>query len=216
MEDVANAIDPVVYAQQLGYRPWMRNGITFTGNSDQSYIGHKYAATNDNTDFVIQWSDNPAGSPWGVDRMKFVFSSAFTGVARGMGSADGMEAMRFWPSSATTVNVGVGDFAPAANNTYWRLFSGGVVAGNERGQSYALTRPESLQPQFAQRAFPIAHVNCATCAAERERYQRNGVFRRVPQREPRWLLGSEQRARRLYQCRQQGALYAVAFDRPSG
>ena len=114
MEDVGTANDPIVYAQQIGYRPWMRNGITFTGNSDQSYIGHKYAATNDNTDFVIQWSDNPAGSPWGVDRMKFVFSSTYTGVTKGMGSIDGMEAIRMWPSSATTVNVGIGDFAPAA------------------------------------------------------------------------------------------------------
>ncbi|MCB9163698.1 MAG: hypothetical protein H6592_04545 [Flavobacteriales bacterium] len=29
-------------AQPTGYRPWQRNGITFTGNGDQGYIGHKY------------------------------------------------------------------------------------------------------------------------------------------------------------------------------
>lgn len=44
------------FVQQTGYRPQMRNGITLTGNSDQSYIGHKFAG-DDNTDFVIQWSD---------------------------------------------------------------------------------------------------------------------------------------------------------------
>ncbi len=42
-------------AQQASYRPWMNVGITFTGNSDQAYIGQKYAG-NDNTDFVIQWA----------------------------------------------------------------------------------------------------------------------------------------------------------------
>ncbi len=110
--DDVGAVSPIIYAQSIGYRPWMRNGITFTGNADQGYIGHKYGE-NDVTDLVIQWSDNPAGSLYGVDRMKFVFSSNYTGAARGMGSIDGMEAIRLWPSSGTTVNVGIGDFAPA-------------------------------------------------------------------------------------------------------
>lgn len=30
---------PLVYAQEVGYRPWMRNGVTFTDNSDQGYVG---------------------------------------------------------------------------------------------------------------------------------------------------------------------------------
>lgn len=29
-------LNTVVYAQQIGFRPWQRNGITFTGNSDQA------------------------------------------------------------------------------------------------------------------------------------------------------------------------------------
>ena len=74
---------PIVYAQDIGYRQWMRNGITFTGNSDQAYLGQKYAG-DDKTDFVIQWSDNPNGSPWGVDRMKFVFTTQYVpGALRG-------------------------------------------------------------------------------------------------------------------------------------
>lgn len=44
--------------QNFGYRSWQRNGITFTGNDDQGYIGQKYANL-DETDMVIQWSDNP-------------------------------------------------------------------------------------------------------------------------------------------------------------
>ena len=67
-DNAVSGTDPVVYAQQHGFRPWQRNGITFTGNSDQSYIGHRYAG-NDNTDFVVQWSDNPNSSPWGTDRI---------------------------------------------------------------------------------------------------------------------------------------------------
>jgi len=106
--------NPLVYAQQIGFRPWQKNGVTFTGNSDQSYIGHKYGSLNDNTDFVIQWSDNPDSSPWGTDRMKFVFTTQFNaGAPKGAATTDGLEAMRFWPKNNTEVNVGIGDFAPA-------------------------------------------------------------------------------------------------------
>ena len=55
--DDVGANNPTTYAHPIGYRPWMRIGITFTGNSDQAYLGQKYAG-DDNTDFVIQWSDN--------------------------------------------------------------------------------------------------------------------------------------------------------------
>jgi hypothetical protein len=112
--DDVGANNPTTYAQEIGYRKWMRNGITFTGNSDQAYIGQKYAG-DDNTDFVIQWSDNPDVQPWGTDRMKFIFSSVFTGDHTGMGSEYGLEAMRLWPKNEKEVNVGVGDFFAAGN-----------------------------------------------------------------------------------------------------
>lgn len=70
------------YAQDFGYRPWMRNGITMTGNADQMYIRHKYAykdsvdhtsgEINDRSDAVIEWSDNPDDAPWGTDRMRLM------------------------------------------------------------------------------------------------------------------------------------------------
>lgn len=107
--DDVGANNPTTYAQEIGFRKWMRNGITFTGNSDQAYIGQKYAG-DDNTDFVIQWSDNPDADPWGTDRMKFIFSSQFTGDHTGQGSEYGLEAMRFWPKNPKEVNVGIGDF----------------------------------------------------------------------------------------------------------
>ena len=110
VDNAANPTSPVVYAQQHGFRPWQRNGITFTGNSDQSYIGHKYG-TDDNTDFVVQWSDNPSGSPWGTDRMKFVFTTQYDPTqTRGATSVYGLEAIRLWPRNHQEVFVGIGDF----------------------------------------------------------------------------------------------------------
>ena len=61
------------YAQQNGYRPWMRNGVTFTDNGDLGYIGQKYTYNDssdytsgeqvDYTDMIINWSDNPGTYP---------------------------------------------------------------------------------------------------------------------------------------------------------
>lgn len=108
--DGVGPADPITYAQTIGFRPWQRNGITFTGNSDQSYIGHRYAG-DDNTDFVIQWNDNPNGSPWGTDRMRFVFTTQYVpGATRGATSVEGLEAIRLWPQNSQLVNVGIGDF----------------------------------------------------------------------------------------------------------
>ena len=113
--DNTGAASPTVYAQQFGYRPWMRNGVTFTGNSDQSYIGQQYMGA-DATDMVIQWSDNPQTDPWASDRMRFVFASnPVPPATTGMRSLNGLEAMRLWPNSATSVNVGIGDWLVAGS-----------------------------------------------------------------------------------------------------
>ena len=44
-------------AIELGYRPWMKTGVTFTENSDLMYVGRKSSGTNpataDQTDVVI-------------------------------------------------------------------------------------------------------------------------------------------------------------------
>ncbi len=61
--DQAGNVDPNVYAQQHGYRPWMRNpsclrvgSITLTGNRDQMYIGAEYNG-NDNNGMVLPRND---------------------------------------------------------------------------------------------------------------------------------------------------------------
>lgn len=110
--DNIGAVAPLIYAQEHGFRPWQRNGITFTGNSDQGYIGQQFNGA-DATDIVIHWSDNPDPSPNGTDRLKFIFTTQFNaGAARGAATMSGIEAMRFWPATNLSVNVGVGDFAP--------------------------------------------------------------------------------------------------------
>ena len=38
--------------QSIGYRPWMRNGVTLTGNHDHAYIGQR-SYGHDSTDMVI-------------------------------------------------------------------------------------------------------------------------------------------------------------------
>ena len=74
-------------AIELGYRPWMKVGITFTENSDLMYVGHKKSgtsgATADQTDAVISWSDDGSGPPFsGPDNMRFLFTF---GNASGIG-----------------------------------------------------------------------------------------------------------------------------------
>lgn len=93
--------------QASGYRPWQRNGISLTGNNDQMYMGQKYG-DQDYTDAVIQWSDNPGVTK--ADRMRFLFTSNYTGAATGMNSLEGLEAMRMWPTFTDGVFVGVGDW----------------------------------------------------------------------------------------------------------
>ena len=108
-------------AQPTGYRPWQRNGITFTGNGDQGYIGQKYNHGNESdfTDMVIQWSDNPGN--WKGDRMRFIFSSAYNGSSTGMNSEEGLEGMRLYPHEHDFINVGVGDFFADGSDPSERL-----------------------------------------------------------------------------------------------
>ena len=106
--------DPITYAQQFGFRPWMRNGISFTGNDDQAYIGQRYYG-NDSTDLVFQWSDNPGAGNFTPDRLRFIFTSNYVaGRDTGARSMEGLEALRMYPVDSFNVNVGIGDFWKAS------------------------------------------------------------------------------------------------------
>lgn len=104
---------PYQHVQEDGYRPWMRTGITFTGNGDLSYIGHRYHGE-DLTDMVIGWSNDatPNGVN-GADNLVFTF---LTGATNDFGQ----EVARFTPSCGNCpinkASFGIGDFAPNSVN----------------------------------------------------------------------------------------------------
>lgn len=109
-------------AIELGYRPWMKTGITFTENSDLMYVGRKSEGTGpstiDQTDAIIAWADDGSGPPFsGPDNMRFIFTfgnaagtSAPNGDLTG-GGMDGREVMRM----TAIGNVGVG---PRFDNSF--------------------------------------------------------------------------------------------------
>jgi hypothetical protein len=101
---------------QSPYRPWMDNGITFTTNSDQMYIGHKVETGSDQTAAVIQWGDNDAPDA-GPDVLKFLFMGGYTGGNYGVGGLNGRELGRFHPQGF----LGLGDWQAAAQQPDERL-----------------------------------------------------------------------------------------------
>jgi len=110
--------------QQASYRGWMKNGITFTGNQDHSYVGQKFGNV-DFTDMVIHWSDNP-----GIqlkDHLRFLFTSGSTpGAQVGADSPEGLESMRIFPVRNDEAYIGLGDFFAET------FFTGTPVEPNER------------------------------------------------------------------------------------
>lgn len=132
--------------QAWGYRPWMRNGVTFTGNSDLGYIGHKYGTdqngdiVDDESDMVIHWS-NDNGGEWGPDRLTFRFTTPFSGAATsGSSTVEGLEAMRITPIDANNANVGIGDFVAGGGEPTERL---DVLTGNVRVRDLPANGPST-------------------------------------------------------------------------
>ena len=114
--DVGGNTNANFIAAEVGFRSWMRNGVTFTGNSDQSYIGAKYGVNEsgaqlaDVTDMVLQWSNDVPGE-YGPDRLRFLYTAdRVVGSTHGSNSEEGLEAMRFTPIDTATINAGLGDF----------------------------------------------------------------------------------------------------------
>ncbi|MBX2980513.1 MAG: tail fiber domain-containing protein [Flavobacteriales bacterium] len=107
LADTAGAA--VINAQAFAFRPWQRNGITFTGNADHGYMGQEHNGR-DTTDMVIMWSNDFGVGQFAPDHLSIRFASNFTAAQTGASSMRGLEAMRFFPADRNRVLVGVGDF----------------------------------------------------------------------------------------------------------
>lgn len=107
----------------LAYRPWMRNGLSGTGNSDMFYLGQKNATwvegedieTDDNNDVVAAWGDDvlPEGEDHEFDSFQFRYiDGSDEGSA---GDVDGLEMLRLRPYRLNEEDevrgfVGIGDW----------------------------------------------------------------------------------------------------------
>ena len=115
-----------IYAQSASFRPWQRNGVTFTGNADHGYVGQKYNAM-DQTDMVVHWGNDPGPNQFAPDYLRFIFTGGYDStVTTGARSWEGLESMRLSPVNDSSAFVGVGDF--------WRatVLSSAVVNPSER------------------------------------------------------------------------------------
>jgi hypothetical protein len=115
-----------IYAQSGSFRPWQRNGVTFTGNADHGYIGQKFN-TLDRTDMVVHWANDWGAGQFAPDYLRFIFTGGYDSTQQtGARSLEGAEAMRLYPVNDTSIFVGVGDFFKAT------VDSGFNVRPNER------------------------------------------------------------------------------------
>lgn len=94
----------------LGYRTWMKTGITFSGHEDLAYVGLRSLSSSNNiTEMVINWSNDPS-SGVGPDDLVFRFTSGnnSTTISNNFNSVndlDGRHIARF--SSNGTMGLGL-------------------------------------------------------------------------------------------------------------
>ena len=105
--------EPGVF-QTSGYRPWMRIGTSYNANLDFMYTGLKII-TQDITEAVLVFGDNPVSSIFGPDQMVVRCVEGTGTNSVGSNSPDGLELMRF--NGAGIGSVGVGDeFSHVSND----------------------------------------------------------------------------------------------------
>ncbi len=93
---------------EFSFRPWMKDGITFTSNLDAAYIGLKEISS-DQTEMVVNWGDNAGPSPGGADDMVFRFTQVYeAGNTNDQhpASLDGLQVMRLTGYEGGRVGVG--------------------------------------------------------------------------------------------------------------
>lgn len=125
--------DDGTFLATLGYRNWMKNGITFTANDDIMFVGPRRTGANDVTDALIAWGDNAtAVGGFGPDNLIFSFTNGDGSVPGDLtGNAPyGREIVRM----TGTGNVGVGP----------------VFSNSSQPQSQLHINPEGVLPAWLQ------------------------------------------------------------------
>ncbi|MDF2436245.1 MAG: Collagen triple helix repeat-containing protein [Bacteroidota bacterium] len=121
LNGVQNSTTGLGFAQEFGYRPWMKTGITFTGNNDLMYFGIRALLPGqDQSEMVASWSDN-AGPGNGPDDFCFRFMGTGSGKTLdanldSQDDLDGRHIARFAP----TGEFGLGNTFGSANALYVR------------------------------------------------------------------------------------------------
>jgi hypothetical protein len=107
------------------YRPFCRNGTSFSGNSTYAYLGHKYSMPGypdnddletDSTDVLALWGNNhilPGNSHW--NNFSFRFTLTPDGALGSASGLEGLEIMRLRPDQREEGGrvegfVGIGDW----------------------------------------------------------------------------------------------------------
>jgi Chaperone of endosialidase len=139
LNGIQNSITGGGFAQELGYRPWMKTGITYTGNNDLMYMGVRALAPGqDQTEMVISWSDN-AFPTAGPDDFAFRFmgtgaSNVISTNLSDENDLDGRHIARFAP----TGEMGLG-------NTFGPLGAPYIRPQNLLHMSLDLDKPVFMQ-----------------------------------------------------------------------
>ena len=120
----------------FGFRPQMRNGITYTGNSDLAFMGQWYdhgttgndPEVDDRSKVVFGVGENalPAGVDHHWDHFSFRFFSDLAQTDGAASGLEGLEMMRIRPYRKETDDavegfVGIGDFLSASTGPEERL-----------------------------------------------------------------------------------------------
>src|SRR6218665_1937070 len=124
LNGVQNSITGGGFTQEYGYRPWMKTGITFTGNNDLMYFGvRQLVPGQDQSEMLVSWSDNSGSTAPGPDDFAFRFMGLGNGTTidpnlSSEDDLDGRHIARFAPTGEFGLGNTFGN--PASSPIYVR------------------------------------------------------------------------------------------------
>ena len=146
------------FVQEFGFRPWMKTGVTFTGNNDLMYFGIRaLSAGQDLSEMGVTWSDNSGNGFPGPDDFVFRFTSGGAGnttISNNLtaeNDLDGRHVARF----TGTGEFGLGNTFGIGNPIYVRPAS---------LQHLSLSNNRSVYTQFTNRNTAVGSGTGETAA----------------------------------------------------